>query len=419
MDVKGFFGAIALLFGSLITTIPQSAYAQQFVAETAHFRVFTNDPALAREVGEMAEAYRTHLATHWLGHSLPEWFEKVPVVVHCHPRLLASGETKYVLAGGQVRQIQMVLSGTRERILDSVLPHEMTHCVLATHFAVLGKPLPRWADEGACTTVEHNSERTKHDKALIQFMVEGRCFPFNALFAMREYPKDMMPLYAQGYSLCAFLIAQGGPKQFVQFLQRGMQDEDWAAAVAEYYGYPKLGKLQSAWQSWVQDGGGKVQQHTAVALGYIPAGGPVDRGLNAATPGNTRLASAQIASSGIAPSGTIAELPAPVARPSNTPTSNTFAALVGGPSDPFLNTQVRPSGSPISNGNAVSITRTSGYYQQQFELHQQQQNSSTVEAIPTPVRQGPSAASSQGLPTVSVQAAQPAPFQTIGGTIYR
>lgn len=419
MDVKGFFGAVALLVGWLITTISQPVYAQQFVAETAHFRVFTNDPALAREVGEMAEAYRTHLATHWLGHSLPEWFEKVPVVVQCHPRLLASGETKYVLAGGQVRQIQMVLSGTRERILDSVLPHEMTHCVLATHFAALGKPLPRWADEGACTTVEHNSERTKHDKALIQFLVEGRCFPFNALFAMREYPKDMMPLYAQGYSLCAFLIAQGGPKRFVQFLQRGMQDEDWATAVAQYYGYPKLGKLQSAWTSWVQEGGGTVEQHTALALGYVPAGDAVNRGLNASN-GMATLASAQIASNGMARSGAIAELPAPIMGPSNSASPSTFAALANGPNDPFLNTQVRPSGNSVSNANAVSITRTSGYYQQQFEMHQQRQSPTASASNNTnPAPQGHPSGNPNGLPSVSVQAAQPAPFQTIGGTVYR
>jgi hypothetical protein len=368
----------------------------------------------------MAEAYRTHLATHWLGHALPAWMEKVPVVVQCSPRLLASGETKYVLAGGQVRQIQMVLSGTRERILDSVLPHEMTHCVLATHFAVMGKPLPRWADEGACTTVEHSSERTKHDRALIQFLAEGRGIPFMALFAMREYPRDMMPLYAQGYSLCAFLIAQGGPKRFVQFLQRGMQDEDWAAAVAQYYGYPKLGKLQLAWTSWVQDGGGTVEQHTALALGYTPAGASGDRGLNSAVPGMVAMASAQIPSNNKAPSGAIAELPAPAQGPSNPPTSNTFAALASGPSDPFLNNQVRPSGNSIPNPNSVSITRTSGYYQQQFEMHQQRQSPTAGGSnILSPLPQGGASGSPSGLPTVSVQAAQPAPFQTIGGTIYR
>jgi hypothetical protein len=50
-------------------------------------------------------------------------------------------------------------------------------------------------------------------------------------------------------------------------LERGMESEDWAAATDEFYSYPKLGKLQVAWNQWVSDGGGPVDEHTADALG--------------------------------------------------------------------------------------------------------------------------------------------------------
>jgi hypothetical protein len=246
------------------------ATSRRFVVETTHFRVFASDPRLAQEVGQMAESYRRHLANHWLGKELAPWADKVPVTVQSAPGMPASGETKYTLLGGSVREFQMVLCGSRERILDSVLPHEMTHTVLASHFAPLGKPVPRWADEGACTTVEDESERHKHDAMLVRFLTENRGIPFRMLFNMKDYPPDMMPLYAQGYSLCAFLIAQGGPRQFIHFLERGMQDENWDAALAETYGYPKLGKLQTAWNQWVSDGGGSVTNYTALALGYTP-----------------------------------------------------------------------------------------------------------------------------------------------------
>jgi len=244
---------------------------QRYVVETLHFRVMSQDPEFAKQVGAMAEAYRNHLAIHWLGRELPVWSEKVPLIVNTSPNLPASGETKYTLVGGGIRSIQMVVSGTKERILDSVLPHEMTHTVLATHFAASGKPVPRWADEGACTTVEHLSERSKHDVMLVRFLTENRGIPFLQLFAMREYPPDMMPLYAQGYSLCAFLIAQSGPRKFVEFLERGMQTEDWVYAVRQVYGYPKLGDLQTAWNAWVYDGGGEVGEYTAFALGHTSA----------------------------------------------------------------------------------------------------------------------------------------------------
>lgn len=204
---------------------------------------------------------------HWLGKELPNWPEPCPVSVNDGPSTPASGETKYTLVGGGVVDFRMSVSGTPERIIDSVLPHEITHTVMASHFAALGKPVPRWADEGACTTVEHQSERSKHDIMLVRYLREERGIPFQVLFALKDYPRDFMPLYAQGYSLSCFLISQGGPRHFIKFLERGMETENWAGATDEFYHYPMLGKLQTAWNSWVEDGGGVVDNYKADALG--------------------------------------------------------------------------------------------------------------------------------------------------------
>jgi hypothetical protein len=86
----------------------------------------------------------------------------------------------------------MKVQGSRERVLDSVVPHEVTHTVFATHFR---QPLPRWADEGACTTVEHRSEIAKQERMLIDFLKTRRGIPFNAMFDMKDYPQDVLPLY--------------------------------------------------------------------------------------------------------------------------------------------------------------------------------------------------------------------------------
>ena len=316
-----FLGCLGQAWSQVIPAT-HGAPTRRYVVETPHFRVFATDPGLAQEVGQMAESYRRHLSLHWLGRELPAWLEKVPVTVQSAPNMPASGETKYTLVAGAVREFRMVLCGSRERILDSVLPHEMTHTVLATHFAATGKPVPRWADEGACTTVEDESERRKHDTMLVRFLSEGRGIPFASLFAMRDYPRDMMPLYAQGYSLSAFLIAQGGPRQFIQFLERGMQDEDWVAAVSQTYGYPKLGKLQTAWNQWVSDGGGSVTNYTALALGY-------------SKPGPATLASATLPAPSMNPTATLVN----AAQPSTAQTSTTGKG--------FYQEQFQKHGTPI------------------------------------------------------------------------
>lgn len=243
----------------------------QAVVRTENFIVTASDQAWANQVAQEAERQRRDLAIHWLGSPLPKWSAPCPVVVIAGPRLGAGGQTSYSMGRGSVGGWQMEVKGTKERILDSVLPHEITHTILASHFAKFGKPVPRWADEGACTTVEHSSERNKHDHFLIEFLAQGRGLPFATMFTLKDYPADMLPLYAQGYSVVSFLLAQGGPRQFIQFLEDGLRTENWVMAVERNYGYPKIGKLQTAWNNWVSDGGGSVDQHTAVALGHIPA----------------------------------------------------------------------------------------------------------------------------------------------------
>ena len=65
----------------------------------------------------------------------------------------------------------MNIQGSRERVLDSVVPHEVTHTIFASYFRC---PLPRWADEGACTTMEDQSEIAKQEQMQFEPVTRGR-----------------------------------------------------------------------------------------------------------------------------------------------------------------------------------------------------------------------------------------------------
>ncbi|HEV3340165.1 MAG TPA: hypothetical protein VG125_07400, partial [Pirellulales bacterium] len=111
-----------------------------------------------------------------------------------------------------------------------------------------------WADEGASSTVEHDSERRKQQRMLIQFLQTRRGIAFNDMFAMTQYPKDILPLYAQGHSLATFLVAQGGKRKFLAYVKEGLATDDWTDATRSHYQFASLGRLQNAWLDWVRRG---------------------------------------------------------------------------------------------------------------------------------------------------------------------
>jgi hypothetical protein len=242
---------VAAMFGIILPSVGQAAGYR-----TTNFTVDAPTPQLAKEIGDSAEAWRKQLALDWLGRELPRWPQPCPIKARVSPNLGAGGATSFVFDRGEVFGWDMRIQGSRERVIDSVLPHEITHTIFASHFR---QPVPRWADEGACTTVEHRSEIGKQERMLMDFLRAGpghpgRGIPFSAMFAMEEYPQDVLPLYAQGHSLSVFLIGQKGKRAFLNFLADGMEDENWPRAIREHYGYEHMLALQNSWLDWVKAG---------------------------------------------------------------------------------------------------------------------------------------------------------------------
>jgi hypothetical protein len=243
---------------------------------TQNYLVNAPTKQVAQQVGDAAERYRRDLAIEWIGREMPPWSQPCPIVVQVGDRMGAGGATSFVFDRGEVFGWQMTIQGSLERVLDSVLPHEVTHMVFASHFR---RPLPRWADEGACTTVEHPAERTKQSQMLIQFLKTGKGIPFSSMFAMKEYPADVLPLYAQGHSLATYLIQQGGKAKFLQFVHDGLQNENWTAVTHQHYGFANLRILQDTWLDWVAKGSPPLESSTTTAVaaaagpsGVVPVG---------------------------------------------------------------------------------------------------------------------------------------------------
>jgi len=240
---------------------------------TPNFIVQTQDPQMADQLGRAAEKYRHDLAIEWLGKPMPNWSQPCMMTVQVGPNLGAGGATTFVFDRGEVFGWRMTIQGPADRLLDSVLPHEVVHMILASYFR---RPVPRWADEGAASSVEHPNEQAKHRRMLLDFLRSNRGIAFNKMFAMTEYPRDVMPLYAQGFSLAEFLIQQGGRRKFIEFLADGMQSNQWTEATRHHYGIQDLGLLQQTWLAWVAQGSpprtpdGPAKTGVLVANGKLP-----------------------------------------------------------------------------------------------------------------------------------------------------
>jgi len=219
---------------------------------TPNFVVTAPTAEFAKQVGEAAEIYRDELAIEWIGQPLPgNWSSPCPINVTVGS-MGAGGATTFNFQNGEVYGWKMDIQGSEERILDSVLPHEINHTIFACYFR---RPLPRWADEGAASMIEHGSERLRLRKIHDQVMGTSRKIPLKTLLDMKNYPQDkqqVLTLYAEGHSLADFLIQKSDKLSYIQFLQVA-HEQGWPAALKRY-DYESVEALEKDWDRWVLAG---------------------------------------------------------------------------------------------------------------------------------------------------------------------
>ncbi|MEJ7594311.1 MAG: hypothetical protein WKF77_22470 [Planctomycetaceae bacterium] len=248
MDARA-LRCLVVAFGFAVASGATEAATHQ----TVNFAVTAKRPEVAEQVGKAAEVYRQQLAIFWLGKPLPNWSRPCKITVK-DGALGAGGQTTFQFVRGEVLNWRMEVQGSLERILDSVLPHEINHTIFACHFR---RPLPRWADEGAATLFEHRSEQLKQ-LSLLNEVIRNRqeLISLRDLLAMKEYPRGQRPmltLYAQGYALADFLVQQKGRHAYLKFIADG-ERTNWEEAIRTNFDHEGIESLERNWQGWVLAG---------------------------------------------------------------------------------------------------------------------------------------------------------------------
>lgn len=239
------FGTSALLVTAAVSMMGATY-------RTPNFIVTAPTAEIAEQVGKTAEFFRDELAVEWLGKKMPRWYKPCTVSVKVG-QIGAGGATTFAFDQGQVFGWRMEVQGSLERILDSVVPHEVNHTIMACHFR---RPLPRWADEGAATLVEHESEQRRQRLTLEEIWNTSRRIPLRKLLSIKEYPKDprdVLTLYAEGYSLADLLVQAGGKTRYLKFLDTA-HESGWDAAIKRHYSLKGVDELETRWRGWIMAG---------------------------------------------------------------------------------------------------------------------------------------------------------------------
>ncbi len=209
---------------------------------TANFEVTAPTREAARKVALAAERHRKALALLWLAEEMPTWEKRCPVRVRLTDQG-GNGYSTFQFDNQTVILRNMELGGKLDEILANVLPHEITHAVLRTGRAGRCRAGP--------TRVRPFRPRARnpmarHAQAVLIVLDEKRELPLRTLLSLREYPRDVMALFAQSFSLTDFLVSKGGRAKFLKFVKQGDGD-NWARAAKAHYGYATLDDLERAW----------------------------------------------------------------------------------------------------------------------------------------------------------------------------
>jgi hypothetical protein len=229
-----------------------------YVAETANFRLYHQQTrGSAEELLRIAERTRADQQRKWFGAVGADWEPKCRIC--WYPNAEAYGEatgvpsrvnghTQMSLEGERVISRWVHLHGSQDILLPGVLPHEVTHAVLAGRFG--GQRVPRWADEGMAILAETRPRVELHLRQLPRCRAEELLYPMRKLVQMREYPepRGMCPFYAQSVSLVEFLSREKGTKKFADFVRDGERD-GYEDSLRRHYGWD-FAELDRRWQRY-------------------------------------------------------------------------------------------------------------------------------------------------------------------------
>ncbi len=224
------------------------------VAQTANFLIrHRHARDFVEKAAQAAERTREAQLRRWFGVA-DAWTPRCEIYFYPDPEEYSAatgappqspGLTRIDAEGERIFGRHIHLHGDGDELLRAVLPHEVTHAVLAGHF---GGRVPRWADEGMAVLSEPPDRVEAHLRFLPRWRDEGRLLPLRGLVNQEDYPdpRSLGSFYAQSVSLVDFLVRAKSPDAFAAFLRESLR-EGYETALRHHYGW-SWRELERRWR---------------------------------------------------------------------------------------------------------------------------------------------------------------------------
>jgi hypothetical protein len=229
------------------------------VADSDHFRVYhTGERPLARKAAVAAEQARARALRRWFADDCNGWDQRGEILIFPTARAYSDatgvstrspGHSEIRADGSRVVLRRIHLHADEPAMVEAILPHEVTHAVLAGQFG--DHPVPRWADEGMAVLDEPQERIDRHLNALSRQRDQGLLFSARELIGMKDYPEPrrIPAFYAQSVSLAEFLAETKDSRTVARFIRDGLRD-GFETSLQRNYGW-SFDELESRWQKHV------------------------------------------------------------------------------------------------------------------------------------------------------------------------
>ncbi|WP_442483363.1 hypothetical protein [Aeoliella sp. SH292] len=227
-------------------------------ASTGSFRVCSFKSANeAEQVARHCEKLRSELADLYSFETdKQKWQPRCEVFLHSSKRKYGAivgraametlGSSLVTPETGSIKSRRIDLRTDVAGYLQKVLPHELTHILIADHFREGAPPL--WYDEGLALLADPPSKLALHGDDLRNGLERGIAYSLEDLLAAKQYPpaERVSVFYGQCASLAHFLTEHRGSVKVHAFARRA-QEVVANLALKETYGIRGVAELELMW----------------------------------------------------------------------------------------------------------------------------------------------------------------------------